>query len=139
MREHPDLVAALSADRACPSEHDKFSALHAAFWSGGSFLYVPRERGHRAADTGARLRRRRGAAIFAHTLIVLEAGAEAAFIDEFISPTAEGAQGFSEWRVELFTGAGAHLRYFSVQAGAATSTISTRSALIADRDGTTNS
>ena len=139
VREHPDLLQRYLLTEAVPAEHDKFSALHAAFWSGGSFLYVPRNvvietpiQARVYADAGA-------AAIFAHTLIVLETGAEAAFIDEFISPTAEGTQGFSDGGVELFTGAGAHLRYFSVQDWGRHVYHFNTQRLIADRDSTTNS
>ncbi|MGN6361684.1 MAG: hypothetical protein ACTHNK_14970 [Thermomicrobiales bacterium] len=38
VREHPDLLQRYLLTEAVPAEHDKFSALHAAFWSGGSFL-----------------------------------------------------------------------------------------------------
>ncbi|MDO8428190.1 MAG: SufD family Fe-S cluster assembly protein [Candidatus Diapherotrites archaeon] len=40
MQEHPDLVKKYFM-QAVPIHDNKFSALHAAFWSGGSFVYVP--------------------------------------------------------------------------------------------------
>jgi Fe-S cluster assembly protein SufD len=78
-------------------------------------------------------------AIFAHTLIVVEEGAHAVFIDEFISPTAASGQGFSNGAVELHTRANAHLRYFSVQDWGRHVWHFNTQRLIADRDSTTNS
>src|SRR5688572_12735164 len=42
VHEQPDLVRKYFMTDAVTSGHDKFSALHGAFWSGGTFLYVPR-------------------------------------------------------------------------------------------------
>jgi Fe-S cluster assembly protein SufD len=139
IREYPDLVRKYFMTEAVQPSHDKFSALHGAFWSGGTFLYVPR---NVAIETPFQARVFADAdapAIFAHTLIVLEEGAHAVFIDEFISPTAESGQGFSNGAVELFTGAGAHLRYFNVQDWGRHVWHFNTQRLIADRDSTTNS
>ncbi len=92
---------------------DKFAALHAATWSGGQLLYVPRNvsvtkpfyvstgmRDH-GSDTG-------------HTLIILEDGAEATFVCESSSPTSM-SHGFHSGGVEIIVGKGAHLRYVNLQ------------------------
>ena len=42
MREHPDLVRQYFMTEAVPAEYDKFAALNGALWSGGTFLYVPK-------------------------------------------------------------------------------------------------
>ena len=42
VREHPDLVQRYFMTEAIPVTYNKFTALHAAFWSGGTFIYVPR-------------------------------------------------------------------------------------------------
>ena len=139
IREHPDLVRKYFMAEAVQPTHDKFSALHGAFWSGGTFLYVPR---NVAIETPFQTRVFADAdapAVFAHTLIVLEEGAHAVFIDEFISPTAESGQGFSNGAVELHTGASAHLRYFNVQDWGRHVWHFNTQRLIADRDSTTNS
>lgn len=139
IRDYPDLVRKYFMTEAVQPGHDKFSALHGAFWSGGTFLYVPR---NVAIETPFQARFFADAdapAIFAHTLIVVEEGAHAVFIDEFISPTAESGQGFSNGAVELYTGASAHLRYFSVQDWGRHVWHFNTQRLIADRDSTTNS
>jgi len=54
-----------------------------------------------------------GAAVFPHTLIVVEAGAELTFIDRYTSP--ELTRAFSDAVTEIFVGDGAHVRYAAIQ------------------------
>jgi len=42
MREHEDLVRPHFMTEAVPANTSKFTALHGAFWSGGTFVYVPK-------------------------------------------------------------------------------------------------
>ncbi len=42
VREHPELVKQYFMTQAVPVDFGKFEALHAAFWQGGTFLYVPK-------------------------------------------------------------------------------------------------
>jgi Fe-S cluster assembly protein SufD len=72
--EHPDLVERYLHDLV-PTKRTRFTALHAAFRTGGTFLYVPR-------DTKVDLPLQTltyvdvdGAVVFPHTLIVGEPGA----------------------------------------------------------------
>src|SRR5690606_8838901 len=76
--EHSELVRRYLFS-AVDSDYDRFAALHAAFWSGGQFVYVPRgvvaDRPlHLATLLGE------GQTDLAHTLIVLEEGAEATIL-----------------------------------------------------------
>ena len=137
VQEYPDLVRRY-LHQAVPPRHNKFAALHAAFWSGGTFLYVPKNvqvalplqtRVYADADSPA---------IFAHTLVVLEEGASAIFIDEFVSPTGQ-AQAYSNGAVELFTGRGAQLRYVGVQDWGRNVWHFNTQRLVAQRDSSTNS
>lgn len=113
IREYPELVQRYFMTQAVPATFGKFEALHAAFWQGGTFLYVPKnvtiELPFRAFTLG-----QQPAAIFSHTLVVLDEGAEAFFVDAFNSPTLEG-QGFASEVVELILGKGSKLRYVQVQ------------------------
>src|ERR671916_4678 len=43
VREHEDLVREHFMNKCVPPQDNKFSALHGAVWSGGSFLYVPKD------------------------------------------------------------------------------------------------
>lgn len=114
VREHEDLVKRHFMTQAVPVEFGKFEALHAAFWQGGTFLYVPRDVAVELPFRSFVVGREPGASIFAHTLVVLEENAEAFFVDAFNSPT-QDRQSFSSAVVELIQGEGAKLRYVQVQ------------------------
>ncbi|HEY2148786.1 MAG TPA: SufD family Fe-S cluster assembly protein, partial [Pirellulales bacterium] len=109
---HSDLIQR-HLFRAINPEYDKFAALHAAFWSGGAILYVPRgvvieEPFHVLSAISP------GGADFGHILVILDEGAEATLLSE----TAGGgpsAAGLHCGGIELFVGPGAKLRYVNLQ------------------------
>lgn len=112
--EHEELVRQHFMTTAVQPDFGKFEALHAAFWQGGVFLYVP-------ANTSVTLPFRQfvlggeaGSALFNHTLVVLEEGAEAFVVDAYQSETKDDAA-FASGVVELFLGERAQLRYVQVQ------------------------
>ena len=92
----------------------KFTTLHSAFISGGTFLYVPRnvvidEPLHAltyfdAPNVGA----------FTHSLIVLEPGAAVKLVENYASATNE-PQRFASRAVELILKPGSSLQYFNLQ------------------------
>ncbi len=92
---------------------DKFVDLNAANLAGGVFLYVPRnvrvELPFRADVVLAS-----GGAVNWRALVVLEEGAEATFVEEFLSTDADHA-GFSNAVVELVAGDNSRLHYVTVQ------------------------
>jgi len=110
--EHPELVEP-HLHRLVPTDRTKFTALHGAFRTGGTFLHVP-------ADTQVELPLQTvtfldadGAAVFPHTLVVVERGAEVTFIDRYSSP--DLGRAFSDAIAEIVVGDGAHVRYVSIQ------------------------
>jgi Fe-S cluster assembly protein SufD len=112
VREHGELVRR-HLFRAVDPNYDKFAALHAATWSGGALLYVPRgvaidEPLHMLSLLSA------GASDLGHALVILEEGAEATLLAETAS-LAEGASGLHCGAVELLLGPGARLRYVNLQ------------------------
>lgn len=96
-----------------PSGYDRFAALHGAFWTSGTVLYVPR---NVVVDrplhvlTGLA----DGAADLSHLLVVLEDGAEATLLTEQES-SAESATGFHCGAAEIIVGNNAHLRLVTLQ------------------------
>lgn len=109
---HPELVRESLYSTFDP-DHDKFAALHAAFFSGGQFLYVPRGVVvDRPIHIGSVLSD--GGSDTTHTLIVLDEGAEATVLHESnsVGPTASGVH---LGGVELIQRPGSHLRYVSMQ------------------------
>jgi len=99
--------------RAVRPEIDKFAALHAAWWSGGTLLYVPRgmvidQPLHMLSALSS------GATDLGHTLVVLEENAEATLLAETAS-TADQGPGLHCGAIELLVGPGARLRYVNLQ------------------------
>ena len=113
VREHPELVKAHLGSRVLPEE-GKFTALHYAFWSGGAFVYVPRNVEVELPIQAMSWADREGLAVMPHTLIVLEEGAGLVFVDEFASPEGAGPT-LANSVVELSLGPGSRLQYVALQ------------------------
>ena len=96
-----------------PGDYDKFAALSAAAFAGGSFLYVPRGVGVEVPIQSYRWLDVVGS-IMPRTLVIVEEGASVAYIDEYASADGEDPA-FSNGAVELYVGEGASLRYVSLQ------------------------
>lgn len=113
VREHPELVrrylgTALSADTG------KFAALNSAYWTGGLFIYVPK---NVVVDVPLRAYRwigDAGTAVFGRTLVVAEAGARLAVVDELASGDF-GRTALHAGAAEIFADEGATVVYTSAQ------------------------
>ena len=114
VREHPELVQKHFMTEAVPVGFGKFEALHAAMWQGGAFLYVPRNVAVELPFRVFALAQEAGAAVFTHSLVVLEENAEAFFVDAYRSETQEEAA-FASAVVELVLRQNAKLRYVQLQ------------------------
>jgi Fe-S cluster assembly protein SufD len=110
--DHPELVEPY-LHTLVPFDRTKFTALHAAFRTGGTFVYVPRDTAIELPLQTLTYLDAEGAAIFPHTLLVVDAGSEVTFIDRFVSPDLRRA--FSNAIMEIYVGDGAHVRYVSIQ------------------------
>ena len=111
---HPDLVREHLMTRCVPPTTDKLTALHAAFWSGGVFIYVPRDTEVALPFTALCWHTGRDLAVFPHVLVVAEPHSRVTLIDEYESPPREGLA-LSDAVSELFVGDGAEVRYVNVQ------------------------
>lgn len=96
-----------------PADRSRFTALHAAFRAGGTFVHVPANVSVRLPLQTLTYVDRDGLAVFPHTLIRLEEGAELTYIDRYVSPDLERA--LSDAVVELSLGPGSRLRYVALQ------------------------
>jgi len=92
----------------------KFAALHGAFLSGGTFLYVPRNVVIDLPLQTLTYFDSAELAIFSHTLVVLEEGASVRLIENYASQVNE-EQRFSNGAVELILKPGSNLQYFHLQ------------------------
>lgn len=110
--EHPDIVEPF-LHALVPTSRTKFTALHAAFWTGGTFLYVPPAVTVELPLQTLLYLDADGAAVFPHTLIVAGQDSEVTFIDRFVSPNLERA--LSNAIVEIHAAAAARVRFVSLQ------------------------
>lgn len=113
VRQHGDLVRKYFMTEAVRADEGKFAAMHAAFWRGGVFLYVP-PNVSAAAPLHSALWATSGGT-FTHTLVVLDTNSEATFIDEYASPAKGEAQALHNGAIELIVRDGASLHYASLQ------------------------
>jgi Fe-S cluster assembly protein SufD len=110
--KYPDLVQP-NLHRLVPTDRTKFSALHGAFRTGGTFLYVPPGvTVELPLQTLTYLDEENGA-VFPHTLLVAGDDAEVTFIDRFAGP--DLGRGLSVAIAELVVGRAARVRYTSIQ------------------------
>jgi Fe-S cluster assembly protein SufD len=113
-RDYPELFQRWFMTDAVPADFGKFEALHAAFWQGGAFLYVPAGVSVTLPFRSFAVASGAGASIFTHSLVVLDEGAEAFFVDSYHSPAGQG-QTLASAVVELILAKDAKLRYVQVQ------------------------
>lgn len=97
--------------KAVAADYDKFSALNAAFWSGGTLLYVPRgvtieQPLHTLSVLTA------GGTDLSRTLVILEDGAHATLLGETVG---EADPALHCGTIELLVGPRANLRYVNLQ------------------------
>jgi Fe-S cluster assembly protein SufD len=96
------------------SAANRFAAWHAAYWTGGTVLYVPRNVEVDVPLYSLIGLHGDGAADFSHTLVILEEGASATLLEE-TSSADPAAEGLHVGAIELIVGAGARLRYVQLQ------------------------
>lgn len=113
---HPALLEQHLMTRCVKPTDSYFAALHGMFMRSGVVLHVPAGvQVHQPLRATTRLAAGQRAA-FSHTLVVLEAGASAALIEEFLSePGAPPGQALHDGVVEIILGEGARLDYASFQ------------------------
>jgi len=113
LRSHPELVEQYLGTAVAPLTH-KFTALHAALWQDGAFLYVPQNVQIEVPLHAIFTLADGGRATFPHNLIVVERGASVTFIEEYTSLDIDG-QALAAPTTELFVGDDASVRFVTAQ------------------------
>lgn len=113
VQEYPEIVKEYFM-QAIPANDHKYAALHYAVWSGGSFVYVPK-----GVEVDIPLQsyfrlNAPGAGQFEHTLIIVEEGASAHFIEGCSAPK-YNVVNIHAGGVELFVKDNAKLRYSTIE------------------------
>lgn len=114
VKKYPDLVKKYFMNRCVSPSLHKFAALHGAVWSGGTFIYVPK---NVKLDLPLQAYFRmnfEGAGQFEHTLIVIDEGAEAHYIEGCSAPLYNSSS-IHVGCVEVFVEKNARMRYSSVE------------------------
>ena len=113
VREYPDIVKEHFM-KCVPITDHKFTALHAAVWSGGSFVYVPKGvKLDYPLQSYFRLNSPESGQ-FEHTLIIVEEGASLHFIEGCSAPKYSKLN-LHAGCVELYVKDNAYLRYSTIE------------------------
>jgi len=110
--KHPDLLKG-RLHQVIPTGRTKFTALHGAFRTGGTFVYVPSGTKVELPLQTLTYVDRDGLAVFPHTVLVLEEGAELTYIDRYVSPDLGNV--LSDAIVEIYAGPNSKIRYVALQ------------------------
>ena len=111
--EHGDLLRPYIERQLIDPNRDKFSALNAALWSGGTLLFVPKK--VQMTDPLHSLSiMSSGGVDLGKTLVILQDGAEATLLSETASTEHEG-EGLHCGSIELILEREARLRYVNLQ------------------------
>ena len=113
VRDYPEIVKEHFMKCVPVSDH-KFTALHTAVWSGGSFVYVPKGV-HVDVPLQSYFRlNSKEAGQFEHTLIIVDEGASLHFIEGCSAPKYNKVN-LHAGCVELYVKDGAFLRYSTIE------------------------
>jgi Fe-S cluster assembly protein SufD len=115
VKEYPELLERYLSTRAVTAADDFFSALHAAFWTSGSILYVPKGKTFEAPLFSLIGMAGDGNLDMSHTLVVLEDGAEATLVREATSAGRSHLPALHAGALEVFVGKGSRLRLVNIQ------------------------
>lgn len=114
IQKYPDKVKPYFMTRCVPINDHKFAALHAAVFSGGTFIYIPP---NVKVDLPLQAYFRMNAAgtgQFEHTLIVADEGSDVRYIEGCSSPVYNDSN-LHAGCVEIYVKRGARVRYTSIE------------------------
>ena len=113
LREHPELVKKYFG-KIIPYSDNKFSALNTAVWSGGSFIYVPKNTNVTMPVQAYFFINRENMGQFERTLIIVDEGSSLHYIEGCTAP-AYSTNSLHSAVVELIAHKDAHIRYTTIQ------------------------
>jgi len=115
VRNYPELVQQHFMTNCIPVSSDKYTALHAAFWSSGIFLYVPKGVEIEDPILAQVWEDEPGSAIFTHTLIIADELSNVRFVQELNSTQGSEHNSFVHSIVEIYTKNAAHVEFSNLQ------------------------
>jgi len=114
VQKYPEMVKKYFMTDCVPASDHKFTMLHCAVWSGGTFIYVPK--GIKAGlplQAYFRMNMERSGQ-FEHTLIIADEGSEIEYIEGCSAPQYNSSS-LHAGCVELFVHKGAKMKYSSIE------------------------
>ncbi len=114
LQKHPELVKKYFMNSCIPINDHKFIMLHAAVWSGGTFIYVPKGvKVDLPLQAYFRMNAQQGGQ-FEHTLIIVDEGAELHYVEGCSSPRYQKSS-LHAGCVEIHVLEGAKVTYSSIE------------------------
>jgi Fe-S cluster assembly protein SufB len=114
LQKYPELVKEHFMTKCIPMTDHKFTMLHGAVWSGGTFIYVPKNvKVALPLQAYFRMSVARSAQ-FEHTLIIADEGSEITYIEGCSAPQYTESS-LHAGGVELWVKKGARVKYISVE------------------------
>ncbi len=114
VKEYPELVKKYFMTQCVPISDHKFVMLHAAVWSGGTFIYVPKGvKVDLPLQAYFRMNAESGGQ-FEHTLIIVDEEADLQYIEGCSAPRFT-KNSLHAGCVEIFVHKGARARYYSIE------------------------
>jgi len=111
---YPELVEKYFMTQCIPVNDHKFIMLHAAVWSGGTFIYIPKGV-HVELPLQAYFRMNaKSGGQFEHTLIIADEGSDVQYIEGCSAPRYD-KNSLHAGCVEIFVHKGARVKYFSIE------------------------
>lgn len=116
VQKYPELVKKYFMTKCIPINDHKFIMLHAACWSGGTFIYIPPNvKVEIPLQAYFRMNAEMGGQ-FEHTLIIADKNSEVHYVEGCSSPRySENSRSLHAGCVELFVHENAIIRYSSVE------------------------
>jgi len=114
LRKYPQILKKYFMTDCVPLNDNKFAALHAAVWSGGSFIYVPKGVKVKSPLQSYFYIGSEGFGQFEHTLIVAEKNSSLTYIEGCTAPRYHN-QSLHSAVVEIFAKEGATVNYITIQ------------------------
>ncbi len=114
VQKYPGLVKKYFMTQCIPVNDHKFIMLHAAVWSGGTFIYVPKNVKVDLPLQAYFRMNAKGSGQFEHTLIIVDEGASLHYIEGCSAPR-YGTSSLHAGCVEVFVHNNARMRYSSIE------------------------
>ena len=114
VQKYPELVKKYFMTQCIPVNDHKFIMLHAAVWSGGTFIYVPKNVKIKLPLQAYFRMNARSGGQFEHTLIIADEGSEVHYIEGCSAPRYNQSS-LHAGGVEIFVHKDARVRYSSIE------------------------